>query len=351
MKGREVRDRVVYSVKWLIANTLYWSGVLSALRRTRLRGRIVVLAYHRVLPASTVTWSHPGIVVTPGTFERHLVTLRRHFRLLAWPDFEQAVAGETMAGGDGCLVTFDDGWDDTAAVAAPLLAEHGVPAVLFLATGFIGTAATFWQERMGELLESAARRGASDAAFDARVREYLDGAGLGELVAAYAACDRPLLVAGIRALKARPSFSPDPVIAALETMLGCAGAPAHDRFMSWDDVTRVAALPGITIGSHGHRHRAMPRMSAEDLDDDLRRSRQVLEAVTGRRVAAVSYPNGDWNPDVASHARAAGYVAAFTMDHGSIERGAPALSLRRINVHEDMTRSSAMFLARVVGVL
>ena len=52
-----------------------------------------------------------------------------------------------------CFVTFDDGWHDTHSEAWPILKRYDMPAVVFLATRFIGSSETFWQERLGELMQ------------------------------------------------------------------------------------------------------------------------------------------------------------------------------------------------------
>ena len=155
--GAGARDRVVYSAKWGVAQTLHRSGLLALRRRRALHHRAVVLVYHRLLPKGTDTWSHPGIVVTPATFERHMRILQREFRLLTLQEFEHHVTTGIPFRPSSCLVTFDDGWIDTYTEACPILSRLRVPAVVFLPTRYIGSDRPFWQERLGWLLCSASK--------------------------------------------------------------------------------------------------------------------------------------------------------------------------------------------------
>ena len=47
-------------------------------------------------------------------------------------------------------ITFDDGYRDNLTHAAPILARLGLPATIFLATGFIGTAEVPWFDRLAQ---------------------------------------------------------------------------------------------------------------------------------------------------------------------------------------------------------
>jgi hypothetical protein len=42
---------------------------------------------------------------------------------------------------------------------------------------------------------------------------------------------------------------------------------------------------------------------------------------------------------------------AFSTDRGPVEATAHRFALRRVNIHEDMTASPPMFLARLVGLV
>lgn len=92
---------------------------------------LVVLIYHRVGGRTDVRVDLPTEV-----FDRQMAMLARDGTVLS---LDEAVAG--LARGDdlrGCVVvTFDDGTDDFVDEAMPVLARHGVPATLYVATAHV----------------------------------------------------------------------------------------------------------------------------------------------------------------------------------------------------------------------
>ena len=171
--------RLKFGLKWTVAHVLYASGLLTLLARRRLRGRAVVLMYHRVLTDDALarSWSHPGIVVGAETFARQVALLRRHFAPMTLEAFAQHLREGRPFPPGACLVTFDDGWLDTATVAWPILREAHVPAVVFLPSGYIGTGAMFWQERLRALLHEVWLAARTDKTLADTATELLDGHG------------------------------------------------------------------------------------------------------------------------------------------------------------------------------
>jgi peptidoglycan/xylan/chitin deacetylase (PgdA/CDA1 family) len=83
---------------------------------------LAVLVYHRV--AAGVP---KELAVAPPTFRRHLRFLVEHYEMIH-PD--RLLSGREI--GNGVLLTFDDGYDDFAHAALPILREFGVPALLYV---------------------------------------------------------------------------------------------------------------------------------------------------------------------------------------------------------------------------
>lgn len=115
-------------IKAALGQALYGSGY----SRIFFRDKFLITAFHRV-NASTLG---DGLSCSPAAFREICVWLAKHFRVV--PLDEQIAAlerGETPAG--TASITFDDGYLDNYAVAAPILTELKLPATFFITTDLI----------------------------------------------------------------------------------------------------------------------------------------------------------------------------------------------------------------------
>ena len=92
---------------------------------------VVVLLYHRVGGGSALE-----IDLDAARFEEQVEVIAGSGRALTLGDALEHLAAEGERA-SAVVVTFDDGTDDFAEVAVPILARHGVPATLYLATAFV----------------------------------------------------------------------------------------------------------------------------------------------------------------------------------------------------------------------
>jgi peptidoglycan/xylan/chitin deacetylase (PgdA/CDA1 family) len=343
-------ERVKHGLKWTIAHALYWTGVLHAWKRIALRRRAVVLVYHRVLPddAAASTWSHPAIVVTRRTFERQMRVLRRQFTLLSVAELASRIRERRPFETASCLVTFDDGWSDVYTEAWPVLRQERIPAVVFLPVRLIGSSNVFWQERLGDLLNQTLERSGQDAAFKARALGVLAPFNL-EAVLALPPGSRRSLMDSVRVDKHGTSVHAEVVIAALERLLGASAETDGHGFMSWDQV-RAMAEAGVDFGGHSATHRILTTLSAGELEREVCETRAVLDRELPSPASTFSYPNGDWNEQVAAAVARHRFDVAFSMRRGAVASGDRPLGLRRINIFEDTSNSTPLFLARVLGI-
>src|ERR1700710_2894074 len=111
---------------------------MSSSRATRGRSRLRILAYHAIadLRADSVLAEYG---VAPELFAAQVDSLAGHGwefvdlgAVLAW------LAGEGELPRRAVLVSFDDAYTDLLEVAAPLLAEREIKAVVFAVAGHLG---------------------------------------------------------------------------------------------------------------------------------------------------------------------------------------------------------------------
>jgi len=328
---------------YLMAAALYYSGSLALrrwYRRLTHRPQISVLGLHRVLTEQQAasTCSEQALVVTLPTFRKLLQRLTRQFHVLSLSDFQ---CGNIPDGSKpSCMLTFDDGWLDTFENAFPALRDAGLPATVFVPTGFIDSDSFFWVERLSILWRSCGE----DPAFSSAIGQEL---GLGSVDS---------LGKSIVAFKQVPAFRRESVLRALEAQFANGIQPGeHDKFMSWAQL--LAMAPVFEVASHTVSHVLLDVEKQLVVESELRESRETLQEKTGKPVQSIAYPSGSFNQRVCTWAADAGYRWAFTTQSGAFSVGDDPLMVPRSLLQEgNITNpwggfSPAMFHLRLTGWL
>jgi peptidoglycan/xylan/chitin deacetylase (PgdA/CDA1 family) len=102
------------------------------------------------------------------------------------------------------------------------------------------------------------------------------------------------------------------------------------RSVTWSMVERMKE-GGFEVGSHTLSHPHLPRLSGDELREELWHSRAAIVERLGS-CDTIAYPFGEWSPEVAAAAADCGYRFAFTLPTVSGQRRATPLTIPRVNV-------------------
>lgn len=287
------------------------------------RSDLLVLCYHGVLPERRPDrWSYENWCGA-DEFRSQLRWLKQFLQPIGLADLADWNNGTLRSGKPPVLITFDDGYRNNLTVAAPVLREEGVPAVFFLATGYIGTSRTLWNDevriRVVNWPQSALRLPSGET------------------------CPVPSDTAARRALagqvtRATKKLTEEPCAEYLQYLR--VSAPELDvmddaearAFMDWDEARKLAGL-GFDIGAHTVEHPILSRLTRTRMAEELRTSRAVLERELNRPCTSLAYPNGtaaDVNEDLFQEVAAAGYQWAFMTTPVWHRRGGNILRIPRV---------------------
>lgn len=348
-----VWQRFKLAVKLSVSHLLYGLGLLQLWQRRLLRGKAVVLMYHRVLTREerAVTGSHPGIVVDCEAFAAQMATLKERFKVISIEEFADRMERRVPFEDGSCLITFDDGWRDNYTHALPILRQYGIPAVVFLPVNFIGGGRLFWQEHLTHLTLQAVAQVRRDQSRRGRFSELLAPVGLESMLDLSDQDPRPAITDAVRRQKDLSASLLDTTLVDLARELGTRRDEFQicDDFLDWDQVAFMARQ-GISFGGHGAEHRILTYVPLGEASDEIRTARRALDHRLTVPVQAFSYPNGNWSPEVAKLVQAAGYRLAFTTEPGYVSCDDNRFTIRRVNIHNGLINSQPMFLSRIVGL-
>lgn len=89
---------------------------------------------------------------------------------------------------------------------------------------------------------------------------------------------------------------------------------------------------GVTCQSHSLTHPRLAERTDGEVSEELVRSREVLEDVTGHAVQSVAYPHGSYDERVRRIVAQAGYTTAYTTQPGKALGGDDPLALPRVKM-------------------
>lgn len=345
---------VKHAIRVILCHILYALGLLQLWQRIVLRRKAVVLMYHRVLTPEECmsTTSHPGIVVGCNTFTRQMELLKQRFCVLPLEEFSRRLEQGVPFENSSCLITFDDGWKDNYTNAFPVLRRLALPAVVFLPVNFVGGNRMFYQERLTSALVKTVAYVRTKPERRQQVREALASLTLESIVELTDVDPRLAVAEAVAQIKGADAAWIEATLTRLEDEMGIHNGKADDvdMFLDWQQVESMSGH-GIAFGGHGVEHRLLTNIPLDEARDEIETPKKVLEERFPSQVASFSYPNGNWSPAVVDLVRQTGYGLAFTTQPGFVACEDDRFTVRRMNIHEGITDTTPMFLARVVGLL
>jgi len=265
-----------------------------ALRRARFPG-VVVLGYHGLRgddwPDGSMAFEN--LHVRASTFAGHCRVIRDTCDPISLDDWRAAINGTAPLPPRPVLITFDDGYRSVFTIGAPMLAAHGLPAVVFACSDPVARRALLW-------FDAVAARDGEAAVEPWKGRDYAPW---------LAACAR-----GTQAVSDTDARA----------------------LMTSEELRILSRQPGIEIGGHTARHPILAQAPPAAQREEILENRAALEAWIGRSVRAFAYPNGrpgvDYTADTVAILGDLGFDFGFTMRPAFATAGEPALERSRFMV-------------------
>ena len=305
-------------LRTLIDHAASLSGLLHGLEVRMSRGR-TLLMYHRVLPeADCEGYPLSTLVMPEPMFREQVAWLAAHCLVLP---VREALEREPRTSERPLVsITFDDGYEDNARVAAPILEAAGLRASFYLTTDFV-LGRELWFDRATRLL------GATSLASRLPLARRREGPGAEPL----APPQTPELSAWMEWAKRLTCGSRTAFLDSLQALLPAARRSPLSQAMSTEQVSALARR-GHEIGSHTLSHPILPQLGEAQLERELAESRARILEWSGQERCGIAYPNGDSDERVRARTRAVGYEHALTTRPGRHEAGGDRFAVPRRDI-------------------
>lgn len=289
-----------------------------------------ILTFHRV--SSVLDSFFPGLSVE--VFARQMEYLAARYSVVDLGSLlSQLDRGESIPR-NAVALTFDDGYRDNYEIAFPVLRRLGLPATIFLSTDFVNGKDILWNDKVCFALKYSKRRdlqmrfGGEERHFDLNSPEQ-------RLAAAHEILRYLFHVQHSE----RQSF-----IAQLLTELQVRDfGDLWYSMLTWDQV-RSMKKEAISFGAHTVTHPILSRLPRNEAAEEILRSKHEIESQLQTDIQLFAYPVGraiDFNDDVKSAVRAAGFRAAVTTIFGTNTGTTDRFELRRGGPNDERVWSFA----------
>jgi peptidoglycan/xylan/chitin deacetylase (PgdA/CDA1 family) len=257
-------------------------GLLSAYRSIRSRlvpQQVAILAYHRIDRATNYPWS--GTPVAPEVFELEMKYLRQRYRIISLEDLGTTLIESKPLPPSTAVVTVDDGYRDAYLNAYPILKKYGIPATVFLATGYIGTGDLFWCDKVWYIIW---KTGLTTLDLGERGTYHLNSS----------ESRRKASNRIIARLKTLPSQDRNEFLRELTRLCGVDIPPAlgKEYVLSWEEI-REMSRNGVSFGAHSVTHPSLTSLPLEAAANEVLDSKRRIENEIGREVTTFCYPFGE----------------------------------------------------------
>ncbi len=273
----------------------------------------VILLYHRIVDDNSI-YLNKGPVVHHHIehFAREIEFLNRAFQIVSIDELFCAIKTGRGFERPSVVITFDDGYLDNYTLAYPVLKKHGVPAVIYLTTGLIGTMGRTWPDQIElALLKTQKESFAMPELFD------------DELI--HIRTQHEKEIANRRIAEKLKQLWDHERMRFMGMLLAALGQDEEllnnqERIMlNWSEVQKMAN-DGITFGSHSHSHPILSRLPIDEAKKEILLSKKCIEEHLGAEVKHFAFPNGraeDFSDELRDYCREIGFETVASVTYGT----------------------------------
>ena len=264
--------------------------------------------YHRVADISFDPWR---LAVSPAYFAEQMEVLHEHFDPV--PLAELSTDPRSAPRSRSVAVTFDDGYRDGLDDGKPVLERYGIPATVFVTSGYVGSSRDFWWDELERIC------------FTGEFGSRTDISGLNV---------NPALAPGDLTLDLWSQLHPltfEVRRERLDELAEAARVPPTEspNTMTMEELAQLADGGLVEIGGHTVNHPSLALLSPEAQYEEIHGNRMQLEQMIGRPVTSFCYPHGEFTQKTAVLVQEAGYERACSSIAGPVRAGVDPFQIPR----------------------
>ena len=292
---------------------------------------ILNVMYHGVVTQDGTPFSPTHL--TASQFEMDLAYYKKHFNVVSMSEAFDMYRNNIIPKKKTITLSFDDGFKNNLDTALPILEKYGLKTTFFISgictqdmetrslwTEYINTLNYYHRNEVVEI-DRYKFTNLYDSQNDVYLVNYIKGLNketrdktMNDLIARYD-------------LNTKIRTIPD----------------EWWKIMTLDELKKFSRSKMVDIGSHGYFHYNMESLSSNEIDVELKSSKDLLEAAIDKPVISIAYPDGSYNKQIKDKASSFGYRDQLAVDYRVADDADDKRILSRYGVSCTTTFESNMF--------
>jgi len=285
-----------------------------------------IITYHGIIdkPLKILDWCF----IEKDLFQEQILYLKKHFQVIHFSKAIELITNEQIKNSTA-VITFDDGFQNNFDIAYPILKEAGLPATIFLATGYVDTKGTIWYCRLNKALTRTSKQELHWNGHSFNIEDSVKKIiAFTKLKLELKTLPNSQLIKDAKSIIAQLGEPPDePISLDSPYRMLCRGA-----------IKEMVASGLIEFGAHTHTHAILAKLAQKDKEKEIQKSVSEVERLTKVPCKLFAYPNGDvgdFDNEAINILESCGIKAAVSLISGPNFSTTPLMQLRRYGIGGD----------------
>jgi peptidoglycan/xylan/chitin deacetylase (PgdA/CDA1 family) len=319
-------------VKDLTAIILYYSGLIKMLRHLG-QNYAKILLFHSINDNDSPFIKGTNASVSRDTFENYLKYISKNYQIISLQSLVHSLHQRRIPR-RSVVLTFDDGFADNFHIAYPFLKRYRIPATIFLSTDCIQNKKPIWIQELYYLINKVGVQPIINTLYtlsqNVEIPPYIARIPLNknsqkniEEYMAYAITKN----------------ARDQILLTLYRHFNIQRKKVFSKrklYLTWAQIQQMNK-DAIVFGNHAASHTPLSTMSSVEQEDEIVRSKKLLEKHLDINFVPFSYPYGgrkDFTPVTKEIARTSGHSCILTAMPTLNDENTSPYDLGRINIDD-----------------
>lgn len=299
--------------------------------RNRSKHSRLVLMFHGVSSKDT-TWFSPRHMEV-HQFEQLMVYLKNNFTILTAKEMAaEKLEEKSEQKKKSICITFDDGYWNNLTIVLPILEKYSIPATFFISTicPYNPKEWTLWADAV-----SALQKVGHNHLLEIKGLSFTNGVAANgktvvEAIKELSCQERDTLLQGWY-----EKYKLEELLLKMDKEIW--------QMMNIEELKRFAKSPMVAIGSHGHMHYNLGKISHEEALADVEMSKALLEEWLGERIDQIAFPDGSYTEQLKDSLFEKGIKHQYAVNYNSDSERSDRKIIDRFGVSSTTTLHANIF--------